>query len=235
MRYTPTTAQRIKEIDEIAISKYRIPSLILMENAGRGIADKVFECIRSKVYSRIKPIVVIFCGKGNNGGDGMVCARYLFNRGVDVRTYIIGGNSSLKGDPAIHHRILQKMGIPINSLSCKRDLKKAFARKRPAVIVDAIFGVGFKGESKGIYKTVIEYINSAGTYTVSVDVPSGLNATTGMAIGPCINADETVTMALPKIGFYKNDGPRHTGKITVIDIGWPRQLTKDKQGKWRDI
>lgn len=213
------TAQRMKNLDRIAINRYGIPSIILMENAGRGLAKEVIK--RAAMLKRRRPIVAVYCGKGNNGGDGMVCARYLFNNDINTEVFIIDDPSPIRGDTAVHLKILQKMGVAIFTIKKRQDLKRLKKRYKADIIVDAIFGIGFKGKAQGIYKDVIEFINATGAYKFSVDVPSGLDATTGDVKGPCIQADETVTMGISKTGFYRNDGPECVGRIKVVDIGMP--------------
>lgn len=213
------TAKRMKELEGIAINRCGIPSILLMENAGRGLAEEVIK--RAARLRQKKPTVAIYCGKGNNGGDGLVCARYLFANHINTQVFIIDGISSIKADPAVHLKILQKMQIAMITIKNRKDLKKLKKTHQADIIVDAIFGIGFKGKAKGLYKEVIEFINRTCAYTFSVDVPSGLDATTGQAKGPCVRADETITMGLPKTGLYRNDGPAYAGKVKVIDIGLP--------------
>ncbi|NQT89818.1 MAG: NAD(P)H-hydrate epimerase [Candidatus Omnitrophica bacterium] len=213
------TAKEMKRLDREAIDDYGIPGSFLMEKAGRGLAAAV---IRQLERSR-KKRVVIFCGKGNNGGDGYVCARYLLKCGIDVAIYAVSGTSSVKGDAALNLKTLKRLKAPLFNIKKVQDVKAIELALRQVIIVDAIFGIGFKGRPEGIYRQVIELINMAPSYTLSVDLPSGLNATTGIAAGCCVKADETITMGMPKTGFYKKEGPIYVGRISVIDIGLPSE------------
>ncbi|MFH1868091.1 MAG: NAD(P)H-hydrate epimerase [Candidatus Omnitrophota bacterium] len=215
------TSSRMRHIDRDAICFFGMPSLILMENAGMAVAEAVLR--RVKKISTTPP-VSIFCGKGNNGGDGMVCARYISNAGIAPKLYIIGGISSLKGDSAIQLKVLDSFSIKWSEIKDKNSLSGLRKSFKAGVIVDAIFGIGFSGQADGIYKDIIDMINSKKGYKISVDVPSGLDATKGVVKGSCVKADETVTMGFAKTGFYKNDGPEYTGKIKVADIGLPKRL-----------
>lgn len=214
------TAERMKALDKAAINRYGIPGMLLMENAGRAVADEVIK--RAARLKKARPVAAIYCGKGNNGGDGMVCARYLFSNDIKSRVFILEGLSSIKGLPAVHLKILQTMGVPIFTVKNLRDLKRLAGYPKADIIVDAIFGIGFRGEAQGIYREAVKFINRSKAYIFSVDIPSGLEATTGNARGPCVRADQTVTMGLPKTGFYKNDGPESVGTVKVVDIGLPR-------------
>jgi len=217
------TAHSIKRIDEAAINDCGIPGLILMENAGRGVADEVLKYAALLRRKGRRPSAAIFCGKGNNGGDGMVCARHISNNGIKTRVYIIGGISSIKNDPAVQLNILQKSGIGAVEIKESDDLKLITRGFKADIIVDAIFGISFKGEARGLYKEVIEFINAARAYKFSVDVPSGLDATQGTAGGVCVKANQTITMGFLKTGFYRKDGPGYAGRIKVVDIGLPRK------------
>lgn len=214
----------MQELERIAINKYGIPSMLLMENAGRRMAEEVIK--RAQRLRLKNPAVSIYCGQGNNGGDGLVCARYLFANGVNTRVFVIGDSSSIKGDPAVHLNILQKMKMATTTIKNRKDLRRLKKVPKTDIIVDAIFGIGFKGRAGGLYKEAIEFIGRICAYTFSVDVPSGLDATTGQVKGPCIRADETITMSLPKTGFYRKDGPEYAGRVKVVEIGLPATVLK---------
>lgn len=197
------------ELDRRAIEDYGIPSIMLMDNAGRIVAETVI-----KYFPKAKNIA-IFCGSGNNGGDGFVAGRYLFNKDRKVSLFLVKKPSEITGDPAINLRILQKLGIKTYIIDSSVILKHY------DLIIDALLGTGTKGEIKGIYADAISLINSAGKPVVAVDVPSGLDADTGKPLGSCIKAKITVTMARMKKGFLKKTARKSTGKIIVADIGIP--------------
>lgn len=213
------TAKQARGIDQITIHRYGIPSIILMEQAGRAVAEEVLPIIKRLKRAKVRPRTVVFCGKGNNGGDGLVCARYLLSAGLDVRIYLLCVNSELKGDAFYNMLMLNKRKIKVLEITGMKEfnlLKKSF---RANIIVDAIFGTGFRGRPGRVYENVIGLINSSGACKIAIDVPSGLDATTGITEGAAVIADLTVTMGFPKTGFYRNSGPCCCGKIKAADIG----------------
>ncbi|MFH1995638.1 MAG: NAD(P)H-hydrate epimerase [Candidatus Omnitrophota bacterium] len=213
------TALRARQID-LAAQKIGIPSIVLMENAGREVADTALKSFRDAA----KRSVCVFCGKGNNGGDGFVCARYLMNAGAKVSVYVLGSTDAFKKDPLINLSILKKIEARIHFLRDKKDVRKASRKMAHDLIIDAIFGVGFSGMVEGLAFHSIDLINRTDVPVISVDVPSGLNATTGVVGNICVRADTTVTFGLPKQGLTINDGPRFAGEVIVKDIGFPRGL-----------
>ncbi len=214
------TVKQIQKLDKIAIEKYGVPSLVLMENAGRQVAAEVL-----KSLARVKsPRVCIICGSGNNAGDGFVIARHLINAGIKISVFLVGKGSQLKNDAAVNYRILKKLKYPIREVGTA-DLRSLQAIRKADVIVDAIFGVGLNREVLGLFRDIIDAINKNGKKIISVDTPSGLDGTTGKIYGICIKADLTVTFTFMKKGFLRGQGPKHNGKVTVVDIGIPVQLT----------
>ncbi len=210
------TVQQIQELDRLAIEKYGILSLVLMENAGRVVAQEVLKRLRNKR----KSVVCIVCGRGNNAGDGFVVARHLLNAGIKTKIFLIGKESDLKPDAAVNYQILKRCGyrIEVGEDVPSQQLSRA------DIMVDAIFGVGLNRPIEEPFKTVIETINKEAKYVVSVDIPSGLDGTSGKIYGVCVKADLTVTFSFAKKGFFKNEGPHAAGKIVVADIGIPRCL-----------
>ena len=217
------TPQYMQRIDRWAQEEYGIPSIVLMENAGRCAAEEV---LRTLSLFRIKRVACI-CGKGNNGGDGFVCARHLINQGVKVDVFLIGDPRQLKGDTRTNYEILKKMRAEMFSLFFLKSMALFKKRLRHArVIVDAVFGIGFKGAVQEPYKSVIKAMNEANKTIVSIDVPSGLDALTGRAAEYCVKATKTITFVLPKIGFIKKDGPAFVGKVYIKDISIPKALSQ---------
>lgn len=210
------TREIVREIDRLTISKYGVPGLILMENAGRATADVILD--NFSYAGRVS----IFAGSGNNGGDGFVIARHLISEGLDVDTYILSDPKKLGGDALTNFKALKDIGGKIIEL--KSNLRKY---KQADVIVDAIFGTGLDREVTGFYKKVIDFINSQGVPTVSVDLPSGLDANTGQPLGSAVLADITVTYALPKLGISIYPGVEYAGEIYVADITTPKFLEDD--------
>ncbi len=227
MKYV--TANKIREIDNLAQIKYSIPSLILMENAGHAAAEEILKFISSKTLSfprkRESKTIAIFCGKGNNGGDGFVAARHLKSVGLNIDVYLFGKIKDVKKpDPLTNLRIVRKMGIKIIELPDLKSVKKLRRRFSCDIIVDAIFGTGFSGKLPPHIAALVNFLNSTGRPIFSLDVPSGLDATTGGVLDTCIRATKTITFGLPKTGFIKADGPKFTGEITVHNITYPQPL-----------
>lgn len=219
MRYI--TAQEASQIDRRAQEEFGIPNIILMENAGRESAELALEMLQS----RKERLVVCVCGRGNNGGDGFVAARHLINKGIAVYIFLVGNFSEIKGDAGINYTILRKMGAEIVVLENKEGFRLLEERlKEAGLIIDAIFGVGLQGEIREPHKMVIELMNASAKPILSIDIPSGLDATDGKVRGVCVKAMETITFVLPKAGFIKNDGPLYTGKLIVADISIPKAL-----------
>ena len=203
----------MQEIDQKAIEERGIPSILLMENAGRRTSEV---CVATLGSAKGKKIAV-FCGTGNNGGDGFVAARYLREQGAEVSVNIIGDRSRIKGDPKINLRKLEKTGVNV------RDIDSPVSVDADLVI-DAIFGIGLKGDVKEPARSIIAELNEKNLDIVSADVPSGLDADTGEVLGEAIKAKKTVTMQFAKNGFYINKGSEYTGEIIVVDIGIPEDI-----------
>ncbi len=214
----------IQALDKFAIETLGMSSLSLMENAGRAVSSKILHRLNKRKKSQ-KPFVVIFCGLGNNAGDGFVVARHLHLAGVGVKTYIIGKVKNLKSDAAANYQILKWLKSGIRHVEAmNRFVKNDIAHCD--VVVDAIFGVGLNRDVEEPFFSVIQAINKYGKYVVSVDVPSGLDSTSGRIQGNCVKANVTVTFSFAKKGFFKNDGPHYTGRVVVADIGIPKALIK---------
>lgn len=206
------TADEMRRIDREAQEVHGIPSVVLMENAGRA----AFEVARDMLAKEKVKKVICICGKGNNGGDGFVVARHLINHGIETETFLLGSPEDLKGDAKTNYDILKKMNAAIRQVSAKDDIKEAF--KQATLLIDAMLGTGLSGEVKEPYKSVIKSINESGKPVLALDIPSGLDATEGRVLGACVKATKTVTFAFPKTGFIKNDGPAYTGEVVVRDI-----------------
>jgi NAD(P)H-hydrate epimerase len=214
------TAEEMKKVDKTAIDEFGIPSLILMENAGRGAADIAYNMLLDK-----KNKVVCVCGKGNNGGDGFVCARHLINKGINIVIFLTCKRDQLKGDAKINFYILEKMDASVYELAKKDDFKNLENEIiNSELVIDAIFGIGISGEIKKPYSTIIKTINDNKNKTLALDIPSGLEATKGVSLGSCIKADRTATFAVIKAGLVKNQGPKFSREISVVDISIPKQL-----------
>ncbi|MDI6765357.1 MAG: NAD(P)H-hydrate dehydratase [Bacteroidota bacterium] len=227
---TVVTSAEMQACDHYAIDTLKIPGLILMENAGSGVV----EMIEKHFGSMAGKTVVIVCGKGNNGGDGYVVARHLFNRGAKVIVLLLWKPSEQKGDAKINFESIQKISSKFNKdeMLQIKELKSSRTLRllpKPDIIIDAIFGTGFSGEVRESYQSVIEWINISHAKKVSIDMPSGVNADNGEVNNVAIKADLTVTMALKKVGLITGEGMSYAGKVEVVDISMPSEICKKPQ------
>jgi len=212
------TAEQMRFLDRISIEKIGIPGVVLMENAGRSVAELI-----SKKYSSDQK-VYIFCGPGNNGGDGFVVARHLFNKGYKVKVFLGCPQEKIKGDAAINLKIDSNMGIEIKEITSLSQLPSSEIEKSQVILVDAILGTGAKGAPRGIFGEMVNLINRSRGNKIAVDIPTGVDADTGEVAGEAVRANYTVTFGYPKRGMYLYPGMDYVGQIIVADIGMPFNL-----------
>ena len=218
--------KQVREIDRRAIEEYGMPGMMLMENAGCGAARIAAEMLGNPA----KKSVAIFCGRGNNGGDGYVIARHLYNRGalIDLILACESGQVHPETDAGANLAIARRMGLQVRvALSQEGQLEAAAVAKQADLIVDALLGTGLVGEVREPYISLIRLINAADKPVLSVDIPSGLDADTGRMLRATTRATATATFVLPKQGFEHQDGPSHVGQVHVVDIGVPINLIED--------
>jgi NAD(P)H-hydrate epimerase len=212
------TRDEVRAFDRWAINTLGIPGVVLMENAGRSCA----ELIKDKLKHISKPKVCIFCGTGNNGGDGSVIARHLINSGFNVVVVLCGDRGKVKGDAKINLDVLEQLGQPIERLDlADADIParvKNFAAGAD-MLVDALFGTGLSGQLSNEYKALIEGINTQNCPILAVDIPSGLDCDTGQPLGAAIKASYTVTFVAVKKGFTASTAAQWTGEVFVASIG----------------
>ncbi|MHB8917390.1 MAG: NAD(P)H-hydrate dehydratase [Desulfocucumaceae bacterium] len=218
------TAQEMRDIDQRAMSEFKIPGLVLMENAGIRVAQAVLE----KMAGVQGKTVTIFAGKGNNGGDGLVAARHLFNTGADVKVLLMDSPEKITGDAGVNLDIWRRMGQKVYTVTQKDDFNavRLFLVKTD-IIIDAIYGTGFRGPVKEYAGRIIEAINACEKPVVAVDIPSGVEADTGIVNGLCIRANLTVTFGLPKVGLLLEPGASFAGELRTVDISLPFPLLND--------
>ena len=185
-----------------------------MENAGRAVADAV-------VRGNPRGTICVVAGPGNNGGDGFVCARVLAARGYPVRLLLVGEREKLKGDAA---EVARRWGGPVEAASPE-------ALGGAGVVVDALFGAGLDRPVEGVPRAMIEAINAAGAPVIAVDLPSGINGTTGAMMGEAVRASATVTFFRRKPGHLLLPGRLHCGPVEVADIGIPASVLGEVQPK----
>lgn len=213
------TASEMARLDKKTIEEIGIPGIVLMENAGRGAADFYREVMPDLAERRI----VIVAGSGNNGGDGFVLARLFHEQGARVQVVCLRPLEKLQGDALTNFRILPKLAIQVYVWDQNSDLESQLKWIKEAdVIIDAILGTGLSNDVRGLYRDVIDAINQMQKPVLAVDVPSGLDASTGKILGTAVRANATATFGLPKIGQMVEPGEDYVGKLKVVDIGIPK-------------
>jgi hydroxyethylthiazole kinase-like uncharacterized protein yjeF len=218
------TSFQMKEIDKKTIEEIGIPGPVLMENAGLQIV----KAIKTKFPDLKKERIIIVAGKGNNGGDGLVVARHLYNQGCDPTVLLLAAREDIRGDAALNLGVAEKMGIKIVEVRSLSDWKaRRIILTQAKLLIDAIFGTGLLKAADGLYAAAIEDINRSKAYKVSVDIPSGLSSDSYALIGPCVKADLTITLAAPKIAHVFPPAEECVGELVVADISVPRFLFAD--------
>ncbi len=212
----PLSVEQIRAVDARAIHELGIPGAVLMENASRAVAETVYPMLRDPR----RDDVLILCGPGNNGGDGLAAARHLHNAGVAVTCVLAVPASRLAGDAALNLRIYRHTDRPLIELADALGLDDVRQQAREAsVIVDALLGTGSRGSPRGTVAELIRIANDATqARRVAVDIPSGLDAETGEPADPCFQADVTVTFVAPKRGFGAERAKRVLGRVVVAGI-----------------
>jgi NAD(P)H-hydrate epimerase len=217
------TADEMKALDRAAIEDYGMSGLVLMENAGRQTVELIRR-VMGEVRGRV---VTIFTGKGNNGGDGYVIARHLMNMGAEVKLLSLVNTGEITGEAVVNLEIWRKMGQKVYTVFQDDGINIArLALMNTDVVVDAIYGTGLKGKMPEKAGRIVQVLNKSGKLLVAVDVPSGLDASTGSVNGPCVRANYTVTFGLPKLGLFLDPGADYAGEITVADISLPGVLVE---------
>ena len=217
-KFAVMTKEQVRAVDSWAINTLGVPGVVLMENAGRSCA----ELIKEKLKDVAAPKVCIFCGTGNNGGDGYVIARHLLNSGFEVVVVICGNREKVKGDAKINLDILERLGRPIEQLNLRDGDVPAQVKSFAAgadMIVDGLFGTGLSGQLSDEYKQLIDSINACDCPILAVDIPSGLDCDSGQPFGAAVRANYTVTFVAVKKGFTSEEAAKYTGEIFVASIG----------------
>ncbi len=218
------TAEEMAEVDRISIEEFGVGVLVLMENAGLGVAAMARRMLGGSASGRR---VCVLVGKGNNGGDGLVAVRHLHNWGARVRVTLGGKREELRDVPASQLAVVQKLGIEIREGGGEVGAAE--------LVVDALLGYGSHGDPRGPVAALIRSANGSGIQVLAVDIPSGLDATTGEPGEPCIVAKATVTLGLPKTGFLNPRSREFVGELFVADISMPREIYHRYPGKPLDF
>jgi hydroxyethylthiazole kinase-like uncharacterized protein yjeF len=213
------TREQVRRCDQVAVEKFDICSLVLMENAGSAAARHILSLLDETSNKQ----VCIVAGTGNNAGDGFVVARHLNNHHVEVETIVCGEKDRITGDALSNLRIIERMDLPVcymaqgQEKSMSRRIKQS--AQRSALIVDALLGTGAAGSPRDPIRTAIETINSLNIPVVSLDIPSGLDCDSGLPLETAIRAHHTITFAALKKGFSTPGAADYTGSVTVAFIG----------------
>jgi NAD(P)H-hydrate epimerase len=207
------TRQQAREIDRLATEQYAIPSILLMENAARGAADVAWKMLNANRNAS----VILLCGGGNNGGDGLAVARHLHIRGARVTIALTTDPAKYKGDAGINWKIAQAMKLPTEQADPSR-LRHAV----PQLIIDAIFGTGLTQPPRDPFPDIANAVAASGAPVLAIDLPSGLDCDTGLPLGTAVvTATQTVTFVAAKAGFANPASRQYTGQVNVADIGCP--------------
>jgi NAD(P)H-hydrate epimerase len=207
--------RQVREVDRAAIEEFHVPGIVLMENAARGVVEVTEEMLEGRRGQR----VLILCGGGNNGGDGLAVARHLHNHGYRPLVGITTEVTKYRGDALINWRIALAMGVAWFPAT-----PDAIRESDPALVVDGIFGTGLSERPREDLGPIVEALGRLGAPVLSIDVPSGMNCDTGEPLGACVKATRTVTFVAMKLGFKNPASKRYTGEVTVAEIGCPKEL-----------
>jgi NAD(P)H-hydrate epimerase len=210
--------RQVRDCDRIAIERFGINGLVLMENAGLAAAGCIIGLLESPAAAK----VCVIAGTGNNGGDGFVVARHLSNAGAAVNVLICGSRDHIKGDALSNLCIIEKMSLPIGYISQSGEDVAEVVRKYAGgaeVIVDAMLGTGAVGPPRGLIGSVIEAVNKLPVTVVALDVPSGVDCDSGEPMGSAIKANHTITFVAMKKGFIGGQASGYTGSVSVASIG----------------
>lgn len=217
--------EEMRELDRQAIELYKIPSIVLMENAGARAAE-----IIGKKYDSLgwTSHILIFAGKGNNGGDALVLARHLISMGKKLRLFLLHDVKEYEGEAKDNLEILLKENIVPVVLEGVEALGEYLnSSKGPFLSVDGLLGTGFHGTLSGLYADVVECLNKNTDYRVALDIPTGVDGTTGAVVGVALEADLTIAFAFPKLGHYIYPGAFYRGELKVVDITLPSHFRKE--------
>lgn len=210
------TRAQARQVDRLAVERFAMPSLLLMENAARGVAV-VADAMLAKAAGGDG--VLVLCGGGNNGGDGLGAARHLHNRGYRVHIGLLADPAKYGDDALINWNIVRAMRLPAEPFDSSR-----LATHRAALVIDAIFGTGLDKPPRDPFPAIAQAINDSGDSVLAVDLPSGMECDSGTIMGAAIRATRTVTFVAPKAGFGEPSSVAFTGDVVVADIGCPREI-----------
>jgi NAD(P)H-hydrate epimerase len=209
------TRAQVREIDRRAVEQYHIPGTVLMENAARGVVELAEKMLAGNAGSN----VLIVCGGGNNGGDGLAVARHLHNKRFSVNILLAVPPGDLQDEAQVNWRIVNAM-----KLRMQIAMPDLILQHPADLVIDALFGTGLTSPPRADAAALIQAMNKQSNPVLAVDVPSGLDCDLGQPMGVCVRAARTVTFVAEKVGFTKPRAKHFLGDVTVADIGCPREL-----------
>src|SRR5262245_9956409 len=224
--------QQMREADRRTIDEIGIPSLVLMENAGRQAVAAIEAAFEDLAASRVG----VLCGRGNNGGDGFVIARTLVQRGVETSVFLLGSVGEVRGDARTNLEILGRIGLTVVEITDAQVWELHFSEISECdLLIDAILGTGFHGRLTGLFETVVADVNGLGVPVVAIDLPTGVSADTHLLEGAAIEASMTITLAAPKIPLVLPPADSHGGDLVIADIGIPLPVIDEVEGPHIEI
>jgi NAD(P)H-hydrate epimerase len=209
------TRAQVREIDRRSIEEYHIPGVVLMENAARAVADAAHNML---LHSKNKSILIL-CGGGNNGGDGLAAARHLHNAGFDIHIVLTTDPARYQNEALVNWQITQAMQLPTTTAD-----PKLIESTQAALILDAIFGTGLTSPPRPPFDQIVAAIDRSGIPVLAIDTPSGLDCDTGKPPGACVQATRTITFVAEKVGFAVAEAQLYLGQVEVAGIGCPKEL-----------
>jgi NAD(P)H-hydrate epimerase len=225
-------AEQMREADRRTIEDIGLPSIVLMENAGRqtvAAMEAAFDTLGSSK-------VAVLCGRGNNGGDGFVVARTLVQRGIEAMVFLLGSVADVQGDARTNLEVLGHIGLTVVEITTAQEWELHFSEVSECdIVVDAILGTGLRGRLTGLIETVVADLNELGVPIVAIDLPTGLSADTAELAGEAIDATMTVTLAAPKIPLVFPPADTHAGDLVIADIGIPTPLFDELEGPYLEL
>jgi len=224
--------EQMREADRRTIEDIGIPSVVLMENAGRQAVAAMEAAFDDLPTSRVG----VICGRGNNGGDGFVIARTLAQRGVEAVVFLLGSVAEVRGDARTNLEVLGRIGMTVYEITSAQEWELHFTELSGCdLVVDAILGTGFRGPLNGFLETVVADLNTLGVPIVAIDLPTGLSADSANVDGPCVEASMTVTLAAPKIPLVFPPAETRAGDLVIADIGIPLPLLDELEGQHLEL
>ena len=224
--------QQMREADRRTIDEIGIPSIVLMENAGRQAVAAMEAAFEDLPTTHVG----VVCGRGNNGGDGFVVARTLVQRGVETSVFLLGSVANVRGDARTNLEVLGRIGLTVVEITNAQEWELHFSEiSQCELIVDAILGTGFHGQLSGLLETVVADLNGLGVPIVAIDLPTGVSADTPEVEGEAIEASMTVTLGAPKIPLVLPPADSHSGDLVIADIGIPIPVLDDVEGPYLEL